>query len=110
MLNEILPSQFVSAMSKFAIRWTDDMSLAEGDLYRGYLADQHPFLHLEGDEGGESWLRWIRSEKDMKTLVFYERLGSLSLRLFQRGTSAPWERRSLVEMAALAAFGYDSSP
>jgi len=79
--NEIIPSQFVWAISRFIIAWTSNVNLSDADSFFEYLKARYSYMEIK-DEELNNW----RSPIDkFRELVILERLGLFSPTVLDRG-------------------------
>jgi len=83
LLLQIIPSQWILAISRFAVRWTADVTLDDRtDAILDYLRSEHNWIKGVKNLRG-LWEKWIRTETELKKLMFFERIGMLSQVFFE---------------------------
>jgi hypothetical protein len=102
--NKIIPSQFVTAMSEFALQWTNDVENEDRDRFFEYLVSKYGMIEETNEDCKMAWKKWNSSLGRLKCLVFYERVWILSHALFFRRESSVMDSHPLIIKAAKSAF------
>ena len=86
LFNRIIPSQFHAAYKRFAIKCTEDFSINDSNLFFQYLISDYKcikLLKISKKELEEIRTRLYLDKFNLRTLIFYERVGKLTERFFK---------------------------